>query len=228
MELTATTFVSLDGVMQAPGAPDEDTSGGFPYGGWVVPFSDDDMGAFVAENFGRVDAFLLGRRTYDIFSSYWPLVTDPADPVAGPLNTLPKYVVSTTLEKAEWENTTVISSDVAEEIRRLKSRPGRQLQIHGSGALVRSLMAEGLIDTYHLLVFPVRLGRGARLFPEGGTPAAFRTTAARTTSTGVVIHTLKPAGPAAFGSFAAGAEVAASATLVAGPPHGLPSTPRPA
>jgi dihydrofolate reductase len=201
MELTVTTFVSLDGVMQAPGGPTEDDSNGFSYGGWVFPLADEDMGTFTAEVFDRADAFLLGRRTYDIFAGYWPHVTDPEDPVAGPLNTLPKYVVSTTLEKAEWDNTTIISSDVVERIRRLKARPGRELQIHGSGALVRSLMAHGLIDTYHLLIFPVYLGRGTRFFPEGGPPTAFRPTDVRTTSSGIVINTLKPTGPATFGSF---------------------------
>ncbi|MEC4015461.1 dihydrofolate reductase family protein [Streptomyces sp. H27-D2] len=201
-ELTVTTFVSLDGVMQAPGGPDEDPSNGFSCGGWLVPFADADMGNFINRVFERVDAFLLGRRTYEIFAAHWPRVTDENDPVAGRLNSLPKYVVSTTLEKAEWNNSTIISSDVVEEVRRLKARPGRELQIHGSGALARSLMAHGLIDTYHLLVFPVYLGQGARFFPDGGAPTAFRPTETSTTSTGVVIHTFQPTGPAQYGSFA--------------------------
>jgi dihydrofolate reductase len=120
--LTLTTFLSLDGVMQAPGAPDEDRSGGFEYGGWTVPFADEGMGQFIDELFGRSSAFLLGRRTYDIFAAYWPRVTDPGHRVASSLNARPKYVVPTTLESPEWHNSTVISTDVAGEVARLKER----------------------------------------------------------------------------------------------------------
>lgn len=202
-ELSVTTFVSLDGVAQGPGGPGEDERGGFRLGGWTVPFADEGMGTFVTGVFDRASAFLLGRRTYDIFAAYWPRVSDESDPVvAKRLNHLPKYVVSTTLEKADWHHSTVISSGVVEEIRRLKAETDGELQIHGSGALVRSLMDHGLIDTYHLLVFPVYLGAGARFFPEGAAPTAFRTTGTTTTSSGTVIHTLKPAGPATFGTFA--------------------------
>ncbi|MET9659704.1 dihydrofolate reductase family protein [Streptomyces sp. NPDC006510] len=201
-KLTLTTFLSLDGVMQAPGGPDEDRSGGFEYGGWTVPFADEGMMQFINELFGRSAAFLLGRRTYDIFAAYWPKVTAPDHLVASRLNALPKYVVSTTLDSPMWHDTTVISTDVAEEIARLKERTeGGELQIHGSGALARSLMAHGLIDEYNLLVYPVVLGRGARLFPEGGQPTAFERTEARETPSGISIHTYRPAGPARFGSF---------------------------
>lgn len=141
-KLTLTTFVSLDGVMQGPGGPDEDTTGGFEYGGWTVPFADEGMGAFVSEVFDRSGAYLLGRRTYDIFSSYWPLVTDPQDPIAARLNTLPKHVVSRTLTDPEWENTTVVAGDVPAEVARLKERTAEgELQIHGSGTLAQSLGA---------------------------------------------------------------------------------------
>ncbi|MER5611812.1 dihydrofolate reductase family protein [Streptomyces sp. NPDC002215] len=201
-ELTLTTFLSLDGVMQAPGGPDEDRGGGFEYGGWTVPFADEGMMRFIDELFGRSAAFLLGRRTYDIFAAYWPKVTDPENLVASSLNALPKYVVSTTLDKPEWHNTTVISTDVAEEIARLKERTeGGELQIHGSGALARSLMAHGLIDEYNLLYFPVVLGSGGRLFPEGGQPTAFERTEARETPSGISIHTYRPTGRARFGTF---------------------------
>ncbi|MFB7217544.1 dihydrofolate reductase family protein [Streptomyces sp. NPDC056227] len=200
-KLTLTTFLSLDGVMQAPGRPDEDRSGGFEYGGWLAPFMDQGMGQFMTEVFDRSAAFLLGRRTYDIFAAYWPKVTDPDDPIACRLNPYPKYVVSTTLEKADWENTTVVSADVAEEVARIKERTvGGELQIHGSGALAQSLMAHDLIDEYNLLTYPVVLGRGRRLFPEGGLPTAFRLTGARITPKGVAIHTYRPVGRARFGS----------------------------
>ncbi|MER5500503.1 MULTISPECIES: dihydrofolate reductase family protein [unclassified Streptomyces] len=202
-KLTLTTFLSLDGVMQAPGAPDEDTGGGFEYGGWTVPFADEGMIEFISGVMGRSAAFLLGRRTYDIFAGYWPKVTDPDDPIAGPLNTRPKYVVSTTLSDPGWQNTTVVSTDVAEEVARIKERTeGGELQVHGSGGLARFLMAHGLIDEYNLLTYPVVLGRGRRLFPEDGRPTAFERVGARETPSGVSIHTYRPTGPARFGSFA--------------------------
>ncbi|MFF8828190.1 dihydrofolate reductase family protein [Streptomyces sp. NPDC015131] len=203
--LTITTFTSLDGVMQAPGGPDEDRTGGFRHGGWTVPFADDDFGAFMTEVFSRVDAFLLGRRTYEIFAGYWPKVTDENDPIAGPLNTRPKYVVSRTLGAADWNNTTVLTGDLAEEVGRLKQeRTGGELQVHGSGRLAQSLLELGLADELNLLVFPVFLGAGRRLFPDGGTPTAFALTGHRTTSTGVTIQTYRPTGPARFGSYEAG------------------------
>ncbi|MFE3147978.1 dihydrofolate reductase family protein [Streptomyces sp. NPDC059218] len=201
-KLTLTTFLSLDGVMQAPGGPDEDRSGGFEYGGWTVPFADEGMRQFIDELFDRSAAFLLGRRTYDIFAAYWPRATDPGNRIADSLNARPKYVVSTTLRSPEWHNTTVISADVAGEVARLKERTeGGELQIHGSGTLAWPLMAHGLIDEYNLIVHPVVLGRGHRLFPEGGQPTAFERIGARETRSGISVHTYRPTGPAGFGSF---------------------------
>ncbi|ROQ77049.1 hypothetical protein EES39_24220 [Streptomyces sp. ADI92-24] len=200
-KLSLITFLTLDGVMQAPGGPEEDPSGGFEYGGWQAPVMDEGLTRFVTEVFDRSAAFLLGRRTYDIFAGYWPGVTDPGNPIASRLNRYPKYVVSTTLEKAEWEHTTVISTDVAAEVARIKERThGGELQIYGSGVLARSLMAQGLIDEYHLLVHPVVLGRGRRLFTDGGPPTAFEVTDSRTTPNGIAINTYRPTGRAAFGS----------------------------
>ncbi|MFJ8885318.1 dihydrofolate reductase family protein [Streptomyces sp. NPDC102402] len=200
-ELTLTAFVSLDGVMQAPGGPDEDTTGGFAYGGWLAPFADEGMGAFMNEVFDRSGAYLLGRRTYDIFSAYWPRVTDPEDPIASRLNTLPKHVVSTTLTDPGWENTTVVAADVPAEVARLKERTAEgELQIHGSGILARSLLEHGLIDEINLLVFPVCLGSGRRLFADGGKPTAFELTGVRPTGSGIAIHTYRPAGDARFGT----------------------------
>ncbi|MGW5863112.1 dihydrofolate reductase family protein [Streptomyces sp. NPDC055239] len=202
MKVTLTQFQTLDGVIQAPGGPEEDRSSGFEHGGWSFPFDDEDFGAFVTENFDRVDAFLLGRRTYEIFASYWPKKTDPADPVASRLNSLPKYVASTTLTSSDWPGTRFIGrDDLVKDVTLLKEQPGRELQLHGSAGLAQSLLAHDLIDTVHLLTFPVALGTGKRLFAEGGLPTAFRTTASRMTSKGVVISSYERAGRPEYGSF---------------------------
>ncbi|MFF8267818.1 dihydrofolate reductase family protein [Streptomyces sp. NPDC016562] len=201
-KLTLTTFLTLDGVMQAPGGPDEDRSGGFDYGGWLVPFADEGMGEFVTEVFGRTEAFLLGRRTYEIFASYWPEHDDPADPVAGGLNRLPKYVASTTLKEPAWGPVTVLDGEhLQSEIVRVKDAMEGELQVHGSGQLAQWLLARDLVDELNLLVFPVFLGAGRRLFPTGGLPTTFELTGSRTTSAGAAIHTYRPRGRAAFGSF---------------------------
>ncbi|WP_156722270.1 dihydrofolate reductase family protein [Streptomyces apocyni] len=203
MKLTLTQFVTLDGVYQAPGGPDEDTSGGFEHGGWSVPYGDEDFGTFMNEVFDRVDAFLLGRRTYDIFASYWPKITDPADPVASKLNALPKYVATTTLTSGDWQGTELIGrDDLIKDVSALKDRPGGELQMHGSGALAQSLFAHDLIDTVHLLTFPVVLGTGKRLFADGGLPTAFRLAGFRTTAAGVVIGTYEREGRPTYGSYA--------------------------
>ncbi|MGA5648641.1 dihydrofolate reductase family protein [Streptomyces seoulensis] len=200
-KLVSTVFVSLDGVYQAPGGPEEDTSGGFGQGGWTFPYADDDFGGFVGESFGRAGAFLLGRHTYDIFAGYWPKVTDPGNPVAAKLNALPKYVVSATVETPGWAGTTVLSGDLAKEVRALKERTEGEVQIHGSGALVRSLVNLGLIDTLHLLTFPVVLGEGRRLFVEGAVPTRFRHAGGTVTGKGVSIQSYDLDGRPKYGSF---------------------------
>ncbi|GHH80092.1 deaminase reductase [Streptomyces sulfonofaciens] len=201
MRLTLTTFLTLDGVMQAPGMPDEDRRGGFEHGGWQVPHVDEDTFELIREWFAHADAFLLGRRTYDIFAAYWPHVPDrDADPIAHRLNTLPKYVVSTTRDTLSWQNSTLIGSDVPEEVARLKAEPGDELQVHGSGRLARTLLAHGLVDEVRLLTYPVVLGTGLRLF-DGAAPAALRLTGTTVTGSGTVVATYRPAGTPSHGSF---------------------------
>lgn len=201
MRLTLHTFLTLDGIMQAPGGPEEDPSGGFTHGGWAFPFDDDDFGAAVSGWFDGAAAFLLGRRTYDIFSGYWPKVTDPDNPVAAKLNALPKYVASTTLTSADWEGTTVIRGDLTTEVARLKDQPGGELQVHGSGAMAQALIDADLIDEYRLLFFPVHLGSGSKLFRDGAKAASLRLLTSSVTSKGVVIATYEPAGPVQYGSY---------------------------
>jgi dihydrofolate reductase len=202
MRLTLHTFLTLDGVMQAPGGPDEDPDGHFAHGGWSFPYGDEDFGVAVSGWFANAGAFLLGRKTYEIFASHWPKVTDADDPVAGKLNALPKYVASTTLSSVDWAGSELLRGDVAAQVAQLKERPGGELQVHGSGSLAQTLIRHDLIDVYRLLTFPVHLGSGKKLFRDGVTAAALRLTSSSTTSTGVLIATYEPAGPARYGSYA--------------------------
>jgi dihydrofolate reductase len=191
--------------MQGPGGPTEDPSGGFTQGGWMVPYADETMGRLVTDWFEAADAFLLGRTTYQIMAAYWPLVTDE-DEVARKLNSLPKYVISKTLDKVTWNNSTLIKGDPVKEVVKLKGEPGQELQIHGSGNLAQTLIRYGLIDEYRLWFHPLVLGGGKRLFAEGNAPIALRLIETRTTSTGVVVHVYQPAGKPALVSFAPGKE----------------------
>jgi dihydrofolate reductase len=200
MKLTVTTFLTVDGVYQGPGGPTEDTRGGFDRGGWLAPHFDEAGAQFQTENFSKVDAFLLGRRTYEIFAAYWPQHADPDDPIANSLNVLPKYVVSTTLRSADWQPTTILSGDMPAEVARLKAGPGRELQVHGSGVLVRSLLEHDLVDELRLLVFPVIVGAGLRLFPDSGVATGLRLADSRTTPSGVAIHVYQPIGRPEFGT----------------------------
>jgi dihydrofolate reductase len=199
MRLTLTQFVTLDGVYQAPGGPNEDTSGDFRHGGWLVPFFDDALGQYMNRIFDEVDAFVLGRKTYEIFAASWPKATDPDDPVASRLNTLPKYVASRSLARAEWQNSAILGGDVVAEVAKLKKRPGRELQIHGSGALAQTLFDASLIDTIRLIVFPVVLGSGKRLFAAGRTPSSFRLADVTSIPSGVTMQTLELTGPPEYG-----------------------------
>ncbi len=203
MRLTLQTFLTLDGVMQAPGGPDEDRAGGFVHGGWSFPFGDDDFGSAVVGWFANADAFLLGRKTYEIFSSHWPRVTDAADPIASKLNAQPKYVASTTLDSVDWNNTSLLGGDIVAAVVTLKEQPGNELQVHGSGGLAQTLIEHDLVDEYRLFIFPVHLGSGKKLFRDGAKAAALRLRSTTTTSTGVIIATYEPDGPARYGSYAA-------------------------
>lgn len=200
-ELTLTTFLTLDGVMQAPGGPDEDTSGNFPYGGWLFTLADADFEKIIAEIFSRADAFLLGRTTYDIFSSYWPKVTDPNDPIAGKLNSLPKFVASNTKTVFTWDTTTHVR-DVTKEIYEIKKRFPREVQVHGSCGLAQTLIKNDLIDEYRLLTLPVTLGIGKRLFGAGTMPAMFKLVSSNATSKGAIFSIYRRAGSLKTGSFA--------------------------
>ncbi|RKS04831.1 dihydrofolate reductase [Nocardiopsis sp. Huas11] len=196
MQLSVNTFLSLDGVMQGPGGREEDTSGGFTRGGWVMPFGEDEVFERVvgAEWFAKAEEVLLGRTTFEMMRDYWPQVTDPDNHVATVLNTYPKHVVSTTLEESDaaWGDTTVISADVEKRVRALKERPGGELQVHGSWRLARTLHRAGLVDLFRLLVFPAVVGQGKRLFDEASVPGGFRVECGFVSSGGVVALTLVP------------------------------------
>ena len=202
MRLTLHTFLTLDGVMQSPGGPQEDPDDGFSYGGWSTPYGDADFGTTMTGWIEQASAFLLGRKTYQIFAGHWPRVTDPGDPIAGKLNAAPKYVASTTLSSLGWQNSSLLGGDVVTEVAKLKERPGNELQVHGSGLLAQTLIDHDLIDEYRLLVFPVHLGSGKKLFRDGAKAAALRLINATTTSAGVVIAVYQPDGPVRLGSYA--------------------------
>ena len=198
MKLTTITHVSLDGVMQGLGGQDEDRSDGFERGGWAIPLFDDEAGTFLDRVFGRADAFLFGRRTYEIFARSWGTGSWGANqgnnPISLALNTKPKYVASTTLAEPEWDSTTVLSDDVAAAVRELKAKPGGELQVHGSGALLRWLMDHDLVDEINLFTYPVVVGQGTRLFPDTGPDRALELVESQVTPGGVIIQVYRPAG----------------------------------
>ncbi len=200
MRLTVTSHLTLDGVMQSNGKPEPELNDGFEQGGWQVPYFDQDLDRLTADWIAAADAFLLGRTTYELFAEYWSQITDPSDPRATRLNALPKYVVSTTLDRVRWNNSVLLRGDVAEEVTELKRRPGGELQVHGSAVLVRALMEHGLVDEYRLLIHPVVLGSGNRLFAGGTTPTALKLIGTQTTSRGVVAHIYQPSGKPEYGT----------------------------
>ena len=197
MKLIASMMVSLDGVHQGPGGADEDRRGGFERGGWTAAHGDEESWQFLTALFGRADALLLGRRTWEIFAGYWPH-HDAGDPVSHGINVLPKYVPSTTLTDPKWQNTHVIKGDVEAAVRELKAKPGRELQLHGSGELFRWLLERDLIDELNLRIVPVVVGDGTRLFPENGQSHDLNLVDSMTTPGGVTIQTYRLAGRATF------------------------------
>jgi len=199
-KLVVGTFLTVDGVMQAPGGPDEDREGGFEHGGWSVNYWDDVMGQIITESTLQGDALLLGRKTYEIFAAHWPNVSGD-DPIAAKLNSMPKYVASRTLDEVTWNNATMLRGDVAGAVAELKKQPGGAIQVTGSGDLIQTLMEHDLVDEYQLWVFPVVLGEGKRLFARGAMPAALKLVDTKTSSTGVAIQTYVRAGAIPYGSF---------------------------
>ena len=194
MKLTTSTQVSVDGVMQANGGRDEKLDPGMERGGWARPLFDDEAMTFVQQVYQRADAFLFGRRTYELFAGYWGVREDLEDPVVGALNTKPKYVASNTLTDPQWAGTTVLSGDLAASIRELKARPGGELQVHGSDTLIRWLLENELLDELSLLICPVVVGQGARLFPDAGPDLALDLIDSRAFPKGITSQTYRPAG----------------------------------
>lgn len=199
-KLLATTFLTLDGVMQAPGGPEEDASGDFPYGGWSVPFWDDAIGQAMDRVMGKPFDLVLGRRTYDIFAGFWPQASEEEG--AGPLNAATKYVASRGRPDLTWEKSVLLEGDAAEAVARLKEGDGPELQVHGSADLLQTLLRHRLVDEFHLITYPVVLGTGKRLFGDGVAPQALRLTDSHTAGNGVVLGTYVPTGEVAIGSFA--------------------------
>ena len=206
MKLTVQTFLTLDGVMQAPGGPQEDPSDAFTHGGWQAPFPDRAVGEFVTELNSHASAFLFGRRTFDIFCGYWPDQTDPANPIATAINLLPKYVVSNSLSEADatWrgehpDTARLVTGDVVAAVQALKDEPGDELQIWGSGRLLQTLLQHELVDRFRLMTFPLLLGSGRRLFNDGVLPATMRPVDLTVTDLGIVLGTYEPVGPVCHG-----------------------------
>jgi dihydrofolate reductase len=195
MRLTTTTNVSVDGVMQGLGGPDEDRRGGFDRGGWAPPLVDTETGDYLDQTYGSAAAFLLGRRTYEIFAGSWGAMIDMAKmPIGVALNSRPKYVASTTLTDPQWADTSVLTGDVAAAVRDLKARQDGDMLVPGSGVLVRWLLANDLVDQFDLLIYPVVIGQGTRLFPDSGPDTALELVDSRSTSGGIAIQTYRPLG----------------------------------
>ena len=205
-KLVVGAFLTMDGVMQAPGGPDEDREGGFEHGGWLVPWFDEKLVEVMTRWAKEAGAFLFGRKTYEIFAGSWPKSTDPADEIAVVLNTRPKYVASRSLTAVEWNNSSLIEGDVATAVVQLKQDDGGEIQVHGSGDLTQTLLTHDLVDTMRLWTFPVVIGTGKRLFGPGAIPRSFRLVDTQTTDTGAVLHVYERAGEVRYGEVEVGQE----------------------
>ena len=199
--IVVATFVSLDGVMQAPGGPQEDPTGGFTLGGWTAPHFDAALGASMGEIFGRPFDLLLGRKTYDIFAAHWPYVTDPNDPIAGLFNRVTKYVASRSRPKLTWQNSQLLGADIVASLKTLKNADGPDLLVQGSSELLQTLWKNNLVDEFSVLIFPVVLGKGKRLFGEGAIPAGLKLIKSKSFPTGVIAANYAPDGEVKTGSF---------------------------
>ncbi|WP_405759617.1 dihydrofolate reductase family protein [Streptomyces sp. NBC_01420] len=199
-KIIVSTFLTLDGVMQAPGGPDEDPESGFPHGGWQKPTSDEEVGEAISGWYEDTDAMLLGRKTYDIFAGYWP-TADPAEPFTERMNGMHKYVASRTLTSVDWQNSTLLTGDTAEAVRRLKETEGRNINVVGSGDLAQTLMRENLVDEYRLTIHPVILGSGKRLFADGTVPTALEPVSVTGTKGGTVLAVYRTTGKPTYDSY---------------------------
>jgi dihydrofolate reductase len=200
-KLIVLSFLSLDGVMQAPGGPEEDPTGGFKHGGWLVGYLDDFLLKVMVKQMSKPFDLLLGRKTYEIFAAYWPHANTSEDPFAAKLNNAKKYVASKTLTKLDWNNSELINGDLPEGIKRMKKQNGPEIQIHGSGNLIQTLLKHGLVDELWLKIFPFTLGAGKRLFAEGTIPAGFKLLESEISPSGVIIASYERAGEVKTGSF---------------------------
>ena len=200
--ITVATFTSLDGVMQAPGGPQEDPTGGFTFGGWTFPHFDQALGASMGEIFGRPFDLLLGRKTYDIFAAHWPHVTDPNDPIAGLFNRVTKYVASRSKPELPWQNSQWLGADVVAALNKLKGEDGPDLLVQGSSDFLQTLWRHALVDEFSVLIFPLVLGRGKRLFGDGTTPTGLKLVKSKSFPTGVIVANYVPDGAVKTGSFA--------------------------
>jgi dihydrofolate reductase len=200
-QILASAFISLDGVMQAPGGPSEDPTGGFAFGGWTFPHFDAELGGAMGEIFGRPFDLLLGRKTYDIFAAHWPHVTDPNDPIAGLFNRVTKYVASRSQPTLAWQNSQWLGADTVASLKKLKAGEGPDLLVQGSSDFLQTLWQNGLVDEFSVLTFPVVLGKGKRLFGDGTTPSGLKLVKSKSFPTGVIVANYRPGGAVKTGSF---------------------------
>jgi dihydrofolate reductase len=201
-KLVVLSFITLDGVMQAPGGPEEDPTGGFKHGGWVAGYFDDFLGKVMVEQMSKPFDLLLGRKTYEIFAAHWPYVETKNDPIAAGINNAKKYVASKTMTKLDWANSELINGDVPEEVKKLKEQDGPEIQVHGSGDLIQTLLKDDLVDELWLKIFPITLGSGKRLFAEGTIPVEFKLLESAISPSGIFVAKYVRSGEVKTGSFA--------------------------